>query len=153
MMADIVKSSVIDSSVALKQQLRDEDNTIEADILLNDYAQGKIRLIVPSLFEYEVSNVLRTAVMKGRITETFAYAALSNLNNLLLAKYEFSSIQQIAMNIAFKYQRSVYDSAYLALAQSEGISFVTGDRRLYNAVSHALPWVIWIGDYTLDELT
>jgi predicted nucleic acid-binding protein len=40
-----------------------------------------------------------------------------------------------------------YDAAYLALAEHEGIPFVTGDKQLYNAVKGRLPWVRWVGDY------
>ena len=33
------------------------------------------------------------------------------------------------------------------LAENLGTQLITGDRRLYNAVSAQLPWVLWIGDY------
>jgi len=41
-----------------------------------------------------------------------------------------------------------YDAAYLALAERLNTQLITGDRRLYNAVSPQLSWVVWIGDYS-----
>jgi hypothetical protein len=40
----------------------------------------------------------------------------------------------------------------LALAQSLGVRFFTGDKRLFNAVHDALPWVEWVGDYQFDAI-
>jgi predicted nucleic acid-binding protein len=57
-----------------------------------------------------------------------------------------------AYKLARTYRRSVYDSLYLAVAQSHQIDLWTGDRRLYNAVRRSLPFVKWIGDYeSLDQ--
>ena len=49
--------------------------------------------------------------------------------------------------MAQQFNRSAYDAAYLTLAENLGTQLITGDRRLYNAVSAQLPWVLWIGDY------
>ncbi len=124
----------------------------QADALFNDYAQGALRLLVPSLFDYEISNVFRTAVLRGRLTQEEALTALTDLNLLQWERHELGPTQQLAMQLAFRYQRSAYDSAYLALAQSEGIFFYTGDQRLFNAVTSSLSWVKWIGNYNLDEI-
>jgi hypothetical protein len=51
-----------------------------------------------------------------------------------------------------QYQRSAYDSAYLALAQWQSVWFVTGDKRLFNAVGYVLSWVKWLGDYQFDTI-
>jgi predicted nucleic acid-binding protein len=64
----------------------------------------------------------------------------------------FRGIQNLAFQLASQHKRSVYDGAYLALAQSQGIWFYTGERRLFNAVGKALLWVKWIGDYQFDSI-
>ena len=151
-MAETVKCAVIDSSVALKQRFRDEEGAEQADALFNDYARGALRLLVPSLFDYEVANVFRTAVLRGRLAEAEAYSALADLNLLQLERHDFVNTQSLALQLAFQYQRSAYDSAYLALAQSQNLCFYTGDQRLYNAVSPALPWVKEIADYSLTDI-
>jgi predicted nucleic acid-binding protein len=49
--------------------------------------------------------------------------------------------------LARKYQRSIYDSWYLAVAEANGRAFWTADAKLYNAVKEWLPFVRWLGEY------
>jgi predicted nucleic acid-binding protein len=64
-----------------------------------------------------------------------------------IQRYDFFPLQALAFQLANQYQRSVYDATYLALAQSQGIDLITGDKRLFNAVNSHLSWVKWIGNY------
>jgi hypothetical protein len=57
-----------------------------------------------------------------------------------------------AYRLARTHRRSVYDSLYLAVAQSQQIALWTGNRRLCNAVRPSLPFVEWIGDYASSPL-
>jgi len=146
------KSVVIDASAALKWRLRDEEATEGADLLLDDFLAGKLDLLTPTLFDYEITNALKTAVVVNRLTEDDALSAMRDFQEYAIERRDFWPIQEAAFRMAYQCQRSVYDSAYLALAQSEGLWFFTGDRRLFNAVSKLLPWVIWIGDYRFAAL-
>lgn len=58
------KRVVIDASVALKWLLRDEEIVPQADALLDDLLAGQLSVVVPTLFDYEVANVLRVAVSR-----------------------------------------------------------------------------------------
>lgn len=42
---------------------------------------------------------------------------------------------------------STYDGHYLALAEREGCTLWTADRRLWNSVGKALSWVQYLADY------
>ena len=77
---------------------------------------------------------------------------MADFQQYTITRYDFQAIQSLAFQFAYQYQRSAYDGAYLALAQSQGLWFYTGDRRLCNAVGQALPWVKWIGDYQFDVI-
>ena len=147
-----VKRVVIDSSVALKWRLRDEEATSQADALLDDFLSGALGLLTTTLFDYEIANALKVAVTKGRLSEDGAMAALDDFQQYSIQRFDFWEIQGLAFQLARQHQRSVYDSAYLALAQSKGLWFYTGDRRLFNAVRDTLPWVRWIGDYQIDAI-
>ena len=54
---------------------------------------------------------------------------------------------QQVLPLALRFDRSAYDAAYLALAETSEQPLITGDRRLYNAVHEHLDWVQWMGDY------
>jgi len=146
------KRLVIDASVAWKWRLRDEEATNEADALLEDFLAGKLEWLTPTLFDYEIANALRVAVTRQRLSEQGAAAALANFAQYAIVRYDFTGIASLTFHLSGQYQRSAYDSAYLALAQSQGVWFVTGDKRLFNAVGHALAWVKWLGDYQFDTI-
>ncbi len=141
------KRVVIDASAALKWRLRDEEATEGADSLLDDFLAGGLDLLTPTLFDYEVANALKTAVVVNRLTEAEALDAIRDFGEYQIERCDIWPIQEAAVQLALQHQRSVYDAAYMALAQSERLWFYTGDRRLFNAVGKALPWVKWIGDY------
>lgn len=130
--------------------LRDEDATIEADALLDDFLAGSLELLTPTLFDYEMTNALLQAKLRGRISESDAAVAVTDFQALAIERRGFESIQKLTFELASQHRRSVYDSAYLALAQANGLWFYTGDKRLFNAVKDHLSWVKWIGDYRLD---
>ena len=73
-----VKRVVIDASVALKWRLRDEEATLQADALLDDFLADKVALLTPTLFDYEITNALKVAVTMGRISESEARAAMAD---------------------------------------------------------------------------
>ena len=45
-----------------------------------------------------------------------------------------------------RYNRSVYDASYLAMADMEKIMMVTSDEGLYNAAKKDVKWIKWLGD-------
>jgi predicted nucleic acid-binding protein len=146
------KRVVIDASVALKWRLRDEEAANAADAILDDFLGGKLELLTPTLFDYEIANALRVAVARQRVSEQAAASALTDFARYSIVRYDFLHLAVLAFQLSGEHQRSAYDSAYLALAQSSGTWLYTGDKRLYNAVKDALAWVKWLGDYQFDTV-
>lgn len=147
-----VKRIVIDASVALKWRLRDEEATSKADALLDDFLAGHLVLLTPTLFDYEIANALRMAVTRQRLSEQEAVAALDDFSRYTIMRHDFARLSMQTFQLSGQHQRSAYDSAYLALAESQGAWFFTGDKRLFNAVGQPLAWVKWIGDYQFDDI-
>lgn len=141
------KTIAIDASVVLKWWLRDEEATAEADNLQDDFLDGKLKLIAPALLDYEVANVLKVAVVRNRIDQADALAAIADLTNYSIERFDIRPHQQSAFQLACQYQRSVYDASYVIVAQAYGVELYTGDKRLFNAVTDSLTWVKWVGDY------
>ena len=90
---------------------------------------------------------MKLAVVRGRMDEADALAAIAELTGYDIERYDIRPLQQSAFQLACQYQRSVYDAAYVVLAQANGFDFYTGDKRLFNADSNTLTRVKWIGDY------
>ncbi len=139
-------SLVVDASVAIKWLNPSEALADKASALYADYAQGHFALLVPAFWDYEVANGINKAVARGDVTEQEGQEALALLLAVQAHKPPLPAPQQ-SYALARRYRRSVYDSWYLALAETTGCAFWTADRKLYNAVHEDLTFVKWLGDY------
>jgi predicted nucleic acid-binding protein len=137
---------VIDASVAAKWFLPATGETLvdEALQFLRRYTDGQIRLIVPDLFWAEFGNILWKAVRQGRWTKGAADAALATMTGQLLPTFPSRSLLAEAFSLATTFERTVYDSLYVALAVNSKAQLVTADERLARAVAPYLP-VKWLG--------
>lgn len=137
---------ILDASVAAKWYLpaRDEPLADEAFQLLRRYEEGEVRFAVPDLFWAESANLLWKAVSRGRCTKQVAETALRELQERALPTVSSLPLLNLAFAIASAFQRSVYDSLYIALAVHSKAQFITADERLANAVVAQLP-VKWLG--------
>ncbi len=137
---------VVDASVAAKWFLpaKGETLTDEALHLLRRYVSGEIRFVVPDLFWAEVANILWKAIRQGRCTKALAETALASLEQNRLTTIPSLTLLKSAFDIATMFDRSVYDSLYVALAVLLNGHLVTADERLANALAISLP-VKWLG--------
>jgi len=136
---------VVDSSVSLKWALNDEEAVEQAVALRDDGLQGRIRMVAPALWSYEVANGLWVAARRSRLSFAQGGLALTALHALGV---EFSAAEpHDCYAFAQRYHIAVYDAAYVALGAHLNTDVWTGDRKLYDAASPAAPWVRWIGDY------
>lgn len=141
-------TAVVDASVALKWQFEDEETTDLATALLHDFVDGRIELISLTLFTYEILNAITTAINRKRIGEEAGYRAISYLTSLRIELRNFEGLIGPTFYMARQYYLSTFDCAYMALAEKEKCDFLTGDKKLFNAVKNRLPWARWIGDYS-----
>ncbi len=137
---------VLDASVVLKSYLP-EDGSEQARMIFEDWALGHVQLLAPALMPYEVTNALVVALRKHRLDEARAAEIFRAFVRLRIPTQELAGLEGRVWALALEHGRTAYDAAYLALAEHEGVPFITGDKRLYNAVKGKLPWVRWVGDY------
>ena len=139
---------VLDASVAAKWMLPagGEDLHDEATEWLERLLADQISLVVPDLFWIEMSNITWRAVRFGRIDKEEASRSLADLRIRKIETVSSLPLLGAALEIAFSYNRSVYDSIYIALAKDRSTSLVTADEKLANAVAAYLP-VKWLGAF------
>jgi predicted nucleic acid-binding protein len=114
--------------------------------LLEKYISDKLDILAPSLLDYEVVNGLVIASRRGRIEEEQLLTAVDGFVGLGIKLKNLSMFSPQLLYYCKVYNRSVYDASYLALAEDEGIPFITLDQGIYNAVRKNLQWVKWLGD-------
>jgi len=141
-----LKQVVLDASVILKWYLSDKEYEQNALNLLHGYITKELNILSPSLLEYEVVNGLMIAQKRGRIKEEKILTAMEGLLDLEVGLKNISHFYPKVLNCCKVYNQSIYDASYLALAEAEGISLITADEGLYNAIKKDLKWVKWFGD-------
>lgn len=133
---------VIDASVFVKLFI-DEEYSENAYSLRDSYIVKDLAIFVPSLFQYEVLNALK-------YSKSFNTSELEKLAEAL-DNYKFGSFSlignfaKVTMDLAVKYNISVYDASYVALAEITNSEFYTADDKLIKAAK--LPFIKHIRDF------
>jgi predicted nucleic acid-binding protein len=118
---------VADASVILKWFVR-EEHTNNARKLRNDYTNRLIDIAAPELLPFEVLNALRynsefgekDLIQSAEILKQYSFWLFP-----LLGKLAEKTVEN-----ALKHGITIYDSAYLSLANLENKTFYTADEKL-----------------------
>jgi predicted nucleic acid-binding protein len=143
-----VTTYVVDASVAAKWVLPETAEPLfdDADRLLQAYAAGAIDILVPDLFWPEIGNFLWKAARRGEVEGERARSALEAMLQRGIPTIATQPILSQALKIALEFERTVYDSTYVALAIETHSTLITADERLANALAARFP-VRWLGAF------
>lgn len=133
---------VIDASVFVKLIIEEEYS--ENSVALRDaYIAKKMDIIVPSLFPYEVMNAAKYSnAYNEKELETIG----ETLENYRFGIYNFNSnFAKVIADISNKYDITMYDASYVALADMTRSLFYTADNKIIKATK--LPFVKHIKDF------
>jgi len=122
-------SLVIDSSAALAWVYPDETTEPIRNVLELVIDSGAW---VPALWKLEVANVLENGVRRGRTDSAFRDATLADLALLPISVDPETDRQawSATLRLAERYRLTLYDAAYLELAQRRRLPLATLDDEL-----------------------
>jgi len=142
-----VPSIVPDASVAAKWYLTDEDLTVEARGLLEQFRQRAAVPLVPDCFYYELTGLIRRAERRQppRLSPAQVDAAITDVVALPIPSVESRPYLSDMLRHSRALNVAVYDALYVAVAERASATFVTADKSLYDRILH-LPFVRWLGD-------
>lgn len=142
---------IIDASVVLAWLLPNEIYKRHANAILELYRQKKIEIIAPAILPYEITNGIKTAVLRKRVTKELAYEQID--------LYQDLEIKLVAINgrhvleIAIEENISAYDSAYVSLMTLQKKPLITADKKLYTILLQKKKAVKWIEEFKgLDNI-
>ena len=122
---------VVDASVVVKWFV-DEEHSEQARRLEEDYVEGKIDILAPTLLDYEVLNALRYS---GAFGEEELKEVARVLEDLQLGYVPVrGNLMGLAVELALKKGITIYDASYVALAVDRGIVLWTADEKLVRKV-------------------
>jgi predicted nucleic acid-binding protein len=124
---------VVDTSVALKWFLADEEDRADSLVLLKSISDVN-RPIVPWLWFYEIGNALTVAVRRKRIAFEQLEEILEMLEQMPVDIDPPDRIDLLRLpHLARKHGLTTYDAAYLSLALREKLAVATSDVALRRA--------------------
>jgi predicted nucleic acid-binding protein len=137
---------VVDSSVVAKWYLNEPDSAQAQSLFANAHRAGD-RLIVLDLALAEVTNAIWKCHRQGKISADEARASLADLIAAPLHVERAGRLLASALEIAMQFDRAVYDALFVALADDLGISAVTADEPLVNALGGAYPQIVLLRNW------
>ncbi|MGA2333879.1 MAG: type II toxin-antitoxin system VapC family toxin [Terriglobales bacterium] len=141
-----MKTFVMDASVGAKWATPQiiEPFAAQAHRFLRAYVEGTIQVVVPDLFWLEIGSFLWKAAKRGAITNLLAQHALEAMINRDFPTVPSRVFLPEAFKIACDFDRTIYDSTYVAMAAATGRYLITADERLVSALGTRFP-VRWLG--------
>lgn len=122
---------VLDASITLCWAFADEEHPV-ASAALDRVQHGEAR--VPGLWWFEVRNSLVVNERRGRLTEAGTSSFLRNLAQLAI-HVDRAPAEAALLTLARQHRLTVYDAAYLELAQRDGLALATLDVALRQAAT------------------
>ena len=122
---------VLDASITACWAFQDEDHP-DARLAFHRMRSGEA--VVPSLWWFEVRNTLVVNEHRKRIAESDTATFLLGLSRLRI-RIDRAPDEGAVLRLARTHRLSVYDAAYLELAQREGLPLATLDADLKKAAA------------------
>lgn len=122
---------VADASICGAWILPDEASETAVE-LLGEIETGQVELVVPSIWIYEMGNLLKSACRRGRLTNAAARSAQELLKEVPLGLCDVPAgkARTEILELSLKHGISFYDSSYLELARRLKLPLRTNDSRL-----------------------
>ena len=124
---------VLDASIAVKW-FHEEEFTSKALEIRDALDKGRIEIVVPSIFPYEVINALRKTDNLFDEEQLKSASESIELRDLLGAKAEKGDLNAV-LELTFKYSINPYDASYLLMAKRFKTIVITADKKLADKVS------------------
>jgi predicted nucleic acid-binding protein len=124
---------VLDASITACWAFQDDNHP---DASLAFHRMRTEEAVVPCLWWFEVRNILVVNERRRRIAESDTAAFLLNLSRLRVRLDPLPEGDAV-LRLARTHRLSVYDAAYLELAQREGLPLATLDAHLRRAAAEA----------------
>ena len=144
-----VEIFVIDASLAVKWFFREPESE-QALRFLERFHLGEIRIVVPEMFYLETANACWKSIRRREIPVEVGMSYLDDLLDLSLETYSDRELSDVALENSLRFNISVYDGAYLALAEVYVAPLVTADRALFNTCKNRFDFIEFLGDLKVN---
>jgi predicted nucleic acid-binding protein len=122
---------VVDNSIVMSWCLADESDPLADRAMQHVTEDGAV---VPGIWWYELRNALIVNERRGRLDAADTTGTLTDLREMSIA-FDWEHDDSVIVALARRCDLSVYDAAYIEVAQRRGLRMVSLDRRLCQAAT------------------
>ena len=140
---------IIDANVGIKRFIADP-LTPKVRQLFDALYNPKTEIYIPDLFYIETANIFWKYVRAGLYSATEVQTDLATLKDFPIRVISTSELMSDAFQIAYNYQISAYDGAYVALSERVKAPLLTLDRKLVNALGTSAYELCFFADFSLS---
>ena len=138
---------VVDANIAVKWLVREHDSDM-AETLASRWRRDALRVTAPYVLLAETANALHKRVRQDVLTIDQAMGLLQQLRSTGVEFQHSLALYPRAVELAGQLdQGAVYDSLYLALAESLDCEFWTADGRFQRVASAQYPQVRLLAEF------
>lgn len=121
------KTFVVDASFVLAFLMPDESR-LEIDSIFNQFKSSLINLTASPILPFEVTNGLKSALLKKRVTKDYCLNRMEEFFNYKIETKEIN-FKEVFL-LAEKYNLTIYDASYLWLNKKFDAPLLTFDKKL-----------------------
>ncbi|TRV42825.1 MAG: PIN domain-containing protein [Microcystis panniformis Mp_MB_F_20051200_S9] len=143
---------VIDANVGIKRFIADP-LTPKVRQLFDTLYNTQTEIYIPDLFYIEITNIFWKYVRAGLYSATQVQSDLTTLKDFPLRVISTAELMGDAFQIAYNYQISAYDGAYVALSERVKAPLLTLDRKLVNSLASSTYQVYFFADFSLSPFS
>jgi predicted nucleic acid-binding protein len=127
-------SLIIDASITMAWCFEDEATPATEEVLDQVIESNAL---VPSVWRFEVGNALQMAIRRKRITEIFRDDALAKLQAMPITVDPETDayVWTTALRLSERFGLTLYDAAYVELAQRRNLPLASLDQEMRAAAS------------------
>ena len=142
-----MSDQVVNSSVIVKLILPEGDSDRAQRVETDVRGRGG-RLVILDLALIEVTNAIWTRYHRGLLSLAEVRLHFGRLMAIPAHIERAVPHLMVAIEIAVRYERSVYDSLFIALRQQMGLPGVTADEPLHRTVHADFPQILLLRDWS-----
>ena len=137
----------LDANIIFKLVIDEPDSPV-AEALWSSCLDHGMTAVAPLILPFEVFSAIRRRVFRGLLNPVRAAPACYLASVMPISYVHHNMLMLRALQLAAEYdQPTIYDTMYLAVAETCNCVFWTADERFYHAVSPQLPFVRLLADY------
>jgi len=139
----VENQAVLDTNVILKMFFQENDSD-KADLLLSRFEAGRLQIVIPSFLLLELTNILWLRARHRLYTLAECDFVLDRF--LVLAQkmrvIDLTPLLNRVLATSIHYDHAAYDIAFVELAESLEIPFITADAKLHRKASTRSQFVV-----------